>query len=318
MLDPVGLMSGSRALWPIADDFQAVIRSTVTSDASDKFELLHELSAIWNAEADAEEFYHGVFYAPWPGDGEKGTLGGGVAEQSGRVAVSQISAHDVIPHEFGHNLSLRHPPGCDAQGVDENYPYANGGLGPDPGWDVNWRRYVSRQDAGYADVMSYCRSESFVSDYHYRKASEYWLSTAQTVDPASPKVVAQTGVGGLGPASANRDPAEAGRPEPASDSAGGLALSGRVDAAGVWSLTHSQPTEKGARAPAPDGALTLILFDGNGVELYREPLTVNDFSEGDEAGWAARTPAPARPAREVAILDAQGAAVLREVLPESE
>ena len=315
-LDAAGLMAGSRAFWPIADDLEAVVRSPVRSDASGKYELLDELRAIWNAEADADEFYHGVFRAPWSGDGEEGTRGGGVAEQPGRVAMSQISPQDVIPHEFGHNLSLGHTPGCDAGGVDDDYPYAEGALGPNPGWDVNWRRYISSQDEGYADVMSYCRSGSFVSDYHYRKALEYWLSTALDMDASAAPIIIEAGAGSqLGPVSAEQFPADEGQEDQDTDNAGGLALSGRVDASGAWSLTHSQVTEKEPRPPAPDGEFTLILFDASGVELYRETLSVMAFSHGGEAGWAARTPTPARPAREVAILDAQGVLVLRDELP---
>ena len=69
------------------------------------------------------------------------------------------------------------------------------------------------------------------------------------------------------------------------------------------------------RPPAAEGEYTLILFDADGVELYREPLSVLAFSHGDEGGWAARVPRPIWPAREVAILDAQGETVLSESLP---
>ena len=316
-LEAEALMAGSRAYWPIADDFEAAVRSPVSSDASGKFALLNELRAIWNAEADAQEFYHGVFSAPWPGHGAQGSLGGGVADAPGRVAMSEVSSHRVIPHELGHNLSLLHPPGCEAGYIDHDYPYANGGLGPDQGWDVNWRRFISNTDEGYGDVMSYCTGNEFVSDYHYGKASEYWLSTDAGAEVSSVLPFTQAGgVSGPGPASANRPSANANRANVVSDSAGGLALSGRIDASGVWSLTHAQNTEKGPRPPAPNGELTLILFDENGVELYREPLSAIVLSEGGEAGWAARTSRPAQPAREVVILDAQGEEVLRESLPE--
>lgn len=99
-----------------------------------------------------------------------------------------------------------------------------------------------------------------------------------------------------------------------SDADGGLALSGRIDAAGQWSLTHAQGTDRGPRAPAPDGPFTLILLDGAGVELYREPLSVSLLSHSDEAGWAARTPVPESAVREVVIVDAQGVEVLRGVV----
>ena len=45
---------------------------------------------------------------------------------------------------------------------------------------------------------------------------------------------------------------------------------------------------------------TLFLFDEDEVELYQEPLSISFYSEGSEGGWAARTPLPTRPAREVA------------------
>ena len=61
---------------------------------------------------------------------------------------------------------------------------------------------------------------------------------------------------------------------------------------------------------------TLVLFDEDGRELYREPLTADALSVGGEAGWAARAPVPPRPAREVVVLDQIGAEVLRTALPD--
>ena len=310
------LMAGIRALLPFADEFEAMVSAPVTSEASGKYELFDEIRALWNAEADADEFYHGVFRFPWPGEGEHKALGGGVAEFLGRVAVSEVSAHYVIPHELGHNLGLRHAPGCDAVVVDDLYPYPDGGLGPNPGWDLNWRRLVSRDDAGYTDVMSICRELSFISDYHYRKALDHWLAIGLEAETssASPFSLVE-GALPQGPASASPSPASAGQASLTSKEEGGLALSGRMDASGTWSLLQSEATEKGPRPPAPDGAFTLILFDEAGVELYREPLSLIAHSHGGGAGWAARTPTPPRPAREMAILDAQGTTVFRDALP---
>ena len=231
--------------------------------------------------------------------------------------MSTLSSPRTIAHEFGHNLSLRHPPGCGATNVDPSYPYANGALGPVAGWDVNWRRYVSGDDAGYADVMSYCGRYEFISGYNYRIASSRRpRAFAVSAAPGVPGVQPTAQGGGLGPQGGGAGPLPGGTPllTPESDAGGGLALSGRIDAAGRWSLTHAQGTDRGPRAPAPDGQFTLILLDGAGVELYREPLSVSLLSHSDEAGWAARTPVPESPVREVVILDAQGVEVLREAL----
>ena len=317
-LDAMSLMAGTRALLPIADDYQGTIGSALQSDALDKFELLDEVRALWNTEADPDEFYHGVSNATRPGSDDPFVVSGGVAHLSGHTAVSEISVHRTIPHEFGHNLSLRHPPGCDAESVDLNYPYPEGGLGPDPGWDINWRRYVSRDNED-KDIMSYCRGIYLISDYHYRKASDFWLQAASAGNAVAVQPSGQTG--GNSPRSLNsvNQPSPVARQgSSVSAAVGGLAMSGRVDANGVWSLTHTQRTEKGPRAPSPDGTFTLFLFDEDEVELYQEPLSISFYSEGSEGGWAARTPLPTRPAREVVIVDANGMTVLRATLPEYE
>ena len=174
-IDAASLMSGTLAYLPIRDDFQATVGWPRQSNAADRHELLDEVRAVWNAEADANEFYHGIYVRPWPGTASWDDRTGGVASQAGQIAVSTMSPHSLIPHEFGHNFDLYHPAGCGAEDVDEDYPYSDGRLGPEPGWDVNWRRFVSEADEGITDVMSYCGNEHLISDYHYRKATDYWL-----------------------------------------------------------------------------------------------------------------------------------------------
>ena len=314
-LDPASLMSGTRAYLPVRDDYHAVIGWPRQSDAADKHELLDEIRALWNADADADEFYHGIYQSPWPGTGNWDDRRGGVASRPGWVGVSALSPHSTIPHEIGHNLNLRHSPGCGAGEVDQHYPYANGALGTTLGWDVNWRRFASGDHEAITDVMSYCGSEHLISDYNYRKATEYWLGTASVAR----SLIAQpppSRINPRGPDFSNRNqPSQVfAQQTPDAQGAGGLALSGRIDATGAWSLTHVQRTEKAPRPPS-DGGYTLILLDGDGSELYREPLAPSNLSEGDEGGWAARTPQPERPAREVIILDPLGGEVLHEALP---
>ena len=313
-LDAGLLMRGIDALWPIAGDFEATLAAPLESEAANQYQLLNEVRALWNAKADPDEFYYGVYAEPWTG-------GRGVAYRPGRVAVSEFTEFNTIPHEFGHNQDLRHPPGCGVAYPNRRYPYPDGGLGPLPGWDANWRRLITDDDEAYADVMSYCGTLQFVSDYHYREVLEFWQADGPQQRPASvlTPVVADSGFR-AGAAAADGSAGSANGPAPGQvlaepESPGGVALSGRIDAAGQWSLTHAQETEKGPRAPFPDGAYTLVLYDADGRELYREPLSADALSDGPEAGWAARVPTPPRPAREVAILDAQGVAVLRTALP---
>ena len=308
-LDADLLMRGIAAYWPIADDYEAAVAAPFESNASSLFRLLNSLRARWNAEADPDEFYLGVFAEPW-------SSGLGIAYRPGRVAVSEFSESNTIPHELGHNLNLRHPPGCEATSPDSRYPYPNGGLGDVPGWDPLWLHQVSSEDESYADVMSYCGNLKFVSDYHYRKASDYLRTRVPPRPAAASLLPAWTGGGaGLGPASANPPSADGPLAGPVSEVSASVALTGRIDAAGEWSLTHAQESAKGPRAPSPDGAYTLVLFDADGLELHREPVSADAVSHGPEAGWAARVPVTPRPARELAILDAQGIAVLRTALP---
>ena len=321
-VDAEELMLATRALLPIAEDYEVEIAAPVESGATSLSLLLDEIRARWNVEGGRNDYYHGVFLFPWPGISESTRLrAAGLAARPGNVAVSTLSSPGVIAHEFGHNLSLRHTSGCGATNVDPSYPYANGALGPVAGWDVIWRRYVSGDDAGYTDVMSYCGRYEFISGYQYRIASA-WRPRALPVSgvssvPGGPGLQPAAQVGGAGAQGSGAGPLPGETPilTPESDAGGGLALSGRIDAAGRWSLTHAQGTDRGPRAPAPVGQFTLILLDGAGVELYREPLSMNLLSHSDEAGWAARTPVPESPVREVVIVDAQGVEVLREVLP---
>ena len=74
-------------------------------------------------------------------------------------------------------------------------------------------------------------------------------------------------------------------------------------------------SEKPPRSPPAEGEFTLILFDGSGTELIREQLNPATLSHGDEGGWAARTPLTQPRAREVVILNPEGAQVLRDEIP---
>ena len=135
-LDSAALMAGTLAFMPIADDFEARIGSPIEIKDGNIDDALLQLFLSWNAEAESDEFWHGIV------NGEVG----GVALLSEQVAVSELSIHIVIPHEFGHNLGLEHTPSCHAEGVDEDHPYSDGALGPEPGWERNWRLFASGEN----------------------------------------------------------------------------------------------------------------------------------------------------------------------------
>ena len=314
-LDPELLMLGTRAYLPIADDFDVRIGPALESDSEFAGEIIVQVLELWNMEADPDEFYHAIANENI----------GGIGFLANQVAVSTLSIHFVTPHEFGHNFGLFHTPGCGAAGPDENYPYPEGRLGPVRGWDPNWRLFVSGENQLYADLMSYCGDFHHISDYHYRLASEYWLSFGSETS-ASRAVSPPDSTGeGYSQTSQSQDGSTAVSPDGSTtvssqsvtvaDDASSVALSGRVTAGGAWSLSQAQMSTRGPRPPADDGEYTLILFDNAGVQLYAEPLSIISLSEGDDSLWAARTPIPLRTAAELVIQDAQGIEVLRELLP---
>ena len=294
-LDTDLLMKGIEAYYPISGNYETEVGPAVELDSTSTGPMLAKVRELWNLEAEPDEFYHGISYAPI----------GGRAALPGRVAISGASIFGTIPHEFGHNLNLRHPPGCDAAGPDHDYPYPEGRLGPDRGWDHNWFRFVSGAIERFGDVMSYCTEIDFISDYHYEKAWNYWRGYGTYSSAGSDSTAAVT---------SRRTPAGPTQAA-AAEATRSLALSGVISADGVWSLSQAQISERGPRPPAEDGEYRLILYDDTGAQVYEEPLARIEISDSDESFWAARTPLPSRTPAEIVILDAQGNEVLRQTLP---
>jgi hypothetical protein len=182
---------------------------------------LTELAALWNAEAAADEFYHGVYRQPDSFNG--GTTGIGFIGFPVAVSASldsPLGSDDVVAHEFGHNFGLNHAPGgCNEGSPDPNYPYAFGTIGPNGGWLFSEAQYIAPED-GYFDVMTYCEPR-YISDYHYQKV----------VDAIAVGLsISSQNVSGLGN--------------------GSVALSGSVDEHGLWTMTHALASTKPAR-PSP-------------------------------------------------------------------
>ena len=95
----------------------------------------------------------------------------GVAYLSATVSFS-IPDSNVMAHELGHNMSLRHAPCGRPAGVDAGFPQPDGSIG-EPGYDFRDGGRLVPPDV--PDLMSYCRRPHWMSEYGFSKALRYRL-----------------------------------------------------------------------------------------------------------------------------------------------
>ena len=310
---------------------------------SSKRIALEELLHRWNAEAEAEEHYHGLLFA----DGI--TLGfGGLGERPGNVSVGDAfdercrpesrTCGTTVAHELGHNFGLVHAPGgCDEPGpIDSEFPYAGAGIGPRRGWIASRGQFVapsSADDRTYArhyDVMSYCLPQ-FVSDYNYNKAVSYRESEMTAQGPGGDGVLPTlefrpVGPGGGTPVGSGtrldpvRPPEQVSRyPSPSvaqsraeaktsrDRAMPSVAFSGALDEYGQWSVARIHASALSPRQPPAESTLFFTLQDANQREIYRERMELHSLTHGTTLRtWAVRVPMSQNVPVYVAILDADG------------
>ena len=118
--------------------------------------------ALLHAAEGASGYYMGV--PPWI---DRGLLG--IARLGSKVSVSRLDGHSIA-HEFGHNLSLRHTPCGNPAGVDGRYPHVGGKIGA---WGYDFTDGNLVDPEAFTDLMTYCRTDDWISDYSFAKAAEY-------------------------------------------------------------------------------------------------------------------------------------------------
>ena len=75
-----------------------------------------------------------------------------------------------MAHELGHNWGRHHAPGCGAPQPDTGFPYANGSIGT---WGYDLANGLHLSPASYNDLMGYCQTSNWISDYTYRGVMNY-------------------------------------------------------------------------------------------------------------------------------------------------
>ena len=238
------LLWKTRTLLPIED---AAMNVTVHSRVWTSFDptpeasaqLLQELEALRVAEGGA-----GHYWGVLRGDGR-----GGRANLPGWNSVSTLH-EDVIAHELGHNLSLRHAP-CDLPPWDPgnpSYPYPDGRIGGS-GFDSREGRLLP---ALTPDIMGYCQSQ-WIGDYHFTKALRYRLHSAASGGQSS--LVAAV--------------------------AKSLLLWGGVDAVGAPFLEPAFVVEAPASLPRSTGEYEIVGRTADGDELFSLPFQMPEVADGD-------------------------------------
>ena len=134
----------------------------VDYDPKENMERVLDDTELLRVVDGASGHYMGV--PPWI-DG--GILG--IARLGGKSSVSRLDGHTVA-HEFGHNFSLRHTPCGDPAGVDGRYPHSGGKIGA---WGYDFLNGELVDPEVYTDLMTYCRTNDWISDYSFAKAVEY-------------------------------------------------------------------------------------------------------------------------------------------------
>ena len=96
---------------------------------------------------------------------------GGVADLNGWSSFSRPVA-DIMAHELGHNLSLRHAPCGSPRSLDPWFPHSGGSIGA-WGYDFERNALVPPQTA---DLMGYCVLPNWISDFFFNKALDRRLA----------------------------------------------------------------------------------------------------------------------------------------------
>ena len=169
----IGLTADHEAFYETRDwlpiaKMTATVREPVLVDYDPKENMhlvLRDVALLLVADG-ASGYYMGV--PPWKAEGVLG-----IALFDSRASVSRFDGH-TIAHEFGHNFWLRHAPCGGPAGADGQYPHSGGRIGA---WGYDFRDGTLVDPDVFTDLMTYCRTNDWISDYSFTKAFEYRAAT---------------------------------------------------------------------------------------------------------------------------------------------
>lgn len=228
--------------------------------------ILTELTGLRAMEEHEGRHYYGVVRCTY----DSGIAG--LGRLPGYVAMgwdAPGSRTEVVAHELGHNLGLRHAPCGGPAGVDPDYPYVDALIGA---WGFDVVGEVVHDPAVDHDLMSYCRPK-WISDYMYEQVLAFAPPAEPTVPAARTTCLLVWGR------------LEGGRPV--------------LDPAVVVTAAPSEP-----RAPGP-WTLTVTGEAGEPLATTRFAMPAIGCAERGESAFAWTLPLPASKASAVArvVLD---------------
>ena len=197
--DPEGhpLLGKTRTILPVGD-LEVKAHEPVLTSHNRARSLRREAQAIWAMEGGSGHVL-GMMTGRFSGIPAEST-------QNGRVHVAKIDheySEVIIAHEFGHNMSLRHPPPRfrDPPAVhvtDFAYPHADGAIGV---WGYDLTGPGSLVPPHTGDVMGNNKGgwSPWISDYHFTNALRYRLAdegaaSAQAAAPLTKSLLLWGGV----------------------------------------------------------------------------------------------------------------------------
>lgn len=235
-------MLGNLHLLPIGE-MRVTAHEPVLSSSNSAFVLLRQAAAIRAMEGGTGH-YMGMMGRPITG-------AGGVAYRPGRSNFS-FPRPDIIAHELGHNLDLRHAPCGGAGGPDPSFPYPDGSIGV---WGYDFRNGGQLVRPSTPELMSYCGPPDWTSDYHFTNALRFRLSEADSVTLRAPPL--------------------------ASTAAGSLLLWGGIGADSVPFLEPAFVVDASPSLPRSTGDYRLVGRSGDGAELFSLAFAMPEVADGD-------------------------------------
>ena len=134
-------------------------------------------SKIWIEESGPGEYYHGLSFRINEDDPSgSGAIRGYTSAQLVSAQTDMVVGRRTLVHEIGHNLSLKHAPGCDAGSVDPDFPYETNLIEDEKGWRM-WEKLFLDEGEAY-DFMGYCNhgagTTHHISQYNFAKAGRFY------------------------------------------------------------------------------------------------------------------------------------------------